>query len=79
MVFALDELEPGDEVARTDLPGDAWRYGRTPGGYRATIVAGVPTWLDGARHRARGRARCSERGSAVRAVAPDQVPRTVLV
>ena len=34
--------------ARTDLPGDAWRYGRTPGGYRATIVAGVPTWLDGA-------------------------------
>ena len=24
------------------------RYGRTPGGYRATIVAGEPTWLDGA-------------------------------
>ncbi len=48
VVFALDELEPGDEVARTDLPGDAWRYGRTPGGYRATIVAGCPTWLDGA-------------------------------
>jgi N-acyl-D-aspartate/D-glutamate deacylase len=47
VVFALDELEPGDEVARTDLPGNAWRYGRTPGGYRATIVAGVPTWLDG--------------------------------
>ena len=42
VVFALDELEPGDEVARTDLPGDAWRYGRTPGGYRATIVAGAP-------------------------------------
>ncbi len=48
VVFALDELQPGDEVARTDLPGDAWRYGRTPGGFRATIVAGQPTWLDGA-------------------------------
>ncbi len=48
VVFALDELQPGDEVARADLPGDAWRYGRTPGGYRATIVAGEPTWLDGA-------------------------------
>jgi N-acyl-D-amino-acid deacylase len=47
VVFALDELDPGTEVARTDLPGDAWRYGRTPGGYRATIVAGQPTWLDG--------------------------------
>ena len=48
VVFALDELEPGDEVSRNDVPGDAWRYGRTPGGYRATIVAGEPTWLDGA-------------------------------
>jgi hypothetical protein len=47
-VFALEELDPGDEVTRADLPGAAWRYGRTPGGYRATIVAGVPTWLDGA-------------------------------
>ena len=35
---------------RRDRPprADAWRYGRTPGGYRATIVAGTPTWLDGA-------------------------------
>ena len=48
VVFALEELQPGDEVARTDLPGDAWRYGRTPGGDRATIVAGEPTWLEGA-------------------------------
>ena len=39
---------PATRCARTDLPGDAWRYGRTPGGYRATIVAGEPTWLDGA-------------------------------
>jgi N-acyl-D-aspartate/D-glutamate deacylase len=48
VVFALDELDTGGEVARTDLPGDSWRYGRTPGGYRATIVAGTPTWLDDA-------------------------------
>lgn len=47
-VFALDELDPGTEVRRDDLPGGAWRYSRTPGGYRATIVAGTPTWADGA-------------------------------
>jgi N-acyl-D-aspartate/D-glutamate deacylase len=48
VVFALEELDPGTEVRRDDLPGGAWRYGRTPGGYRATVVGGVPTWLDGA-------------------------------
>jgi N-acyl-D-aspartate/D-glutamate deacylase len=47
-VFALDDLTNGEEVIRHDLPGGAWRYSRTPGGYRATIVAGTPTWLDGA-------------------------------
>jgi N-acyl-D-aspartate/D-glutamate deacylase len=47
-VFALDELDPGVEVPRADLPGGAWRYSRTPGGYRATVVAGTPTWRDGA-------------------------------
>lgn len=47
-VFALDDLDPGTEVQRHDLPGGAWRYSRTPGGYRATVVAGTPTWLDGA-------------------------------
>jgi N-acyl-D-amino-acid deacylase len=46
-VFALSELDPGTEVPRHDLPGGSWRYSRTPGGYRATIVAGTPTWLDG--------------------------------
>jgi N-acyl-D-amino-acid deacylase len=46
-VFDLAELDPGVEVRQQDLPGGAWRYSRTPGGYRATIVAGVPTWLDG--------------------------------
>jgi N-acyl-D-aspartate/D-glutamate deacylase len=47
-VFALDDLTNGTEVQRRDLPGGAWRYSRTPGGYQATIVGGVPTWLDGA-------------------------------
>jgi len=46
-VFDLSELDPGTEVRRYDLPGGSWRYSRTPGGYRATIVAGTPTWLDG--------------------------------
>ncbi len=47
VVFALEDLDAGTEVRRDDLPGGAWRYGRTPGGYRATVVAGTPTWLDG--------------------------------
>ncbi len=47
-VFALGDLTSGTEVQRRDLPGGAWRYSRTPGGYRATIVGGVPTWLNGA-------------------------------
>ena len=46
-VFALDDLTSGTEVQQRDLPGGAWRYSRTPGGYRATLVGGVPTWLDG--------------------------------
>jgi N-acyl-D-aspartate/D-glutamate deacylase len=46
-VFALDELRQGDEVRVSDLPSGAWRYTREPGGFRATVVAGTPTWLDG--------------------------------
>ena len=43
-------LRPHEGTARvldSDLPGGAWRYSRTPGGYRATVVSGTPTWLDG--------------------------------
>jgi N-acyl-D-amino-acid deacylase len=47
-VFDLSEINPGEEIRRQDLPGGAWRYSRTAAGYRATIVGGVPTWLDGA-------------------------------
>ena len=47
VVFDLAELDAGTEIRRADLPGGSWRYSRTPGGYRATVVAGVPTWLDG--------------------------------
>jgi N-acyl-D-aspartate/D-glutamate deacylase len=46
-VFHPEELQAGSEVKVRDLPGGAWRYSRTPGGYRATIVSGVPTWKDG--------------------------------
>ena len=48
VVFALDELHYDDDVFVRDLPGDGTRLRRPAGGYRATIVAGVPVQLDGA-------------------------------
>ena len=46
-VFALDELHyDADEFVR-DLPGDGPRLRRPAGGYRATVVGGVPVQLDG--------------------------------
>jgi N-acyl-D-aspartate/D-glutamate deacylase len=47
-VFALDEIELGRETRRDDVPYGTWRLVREPAGFRATIAAGVPTWLDGA-------------------------------
>jgi N-acyl-D-amino-acid deacylase len=47
-VFALDEIELGRETRRHDVPFGTWRLVREPAGFRATIAAGVPTWLDGA-------------------------------
>jgi N-acyl-D-aspartate/D-glutamate deacylase len=47
-VFALDELELHPDQRVDDVPGGSWRYSRRPGGYRATVVNGVPTFLDGA-------------------------------
>lgn len=47
-VFALDEIELGAEERRWDVPYGTWRLVRRPAGFRATITAGVPTWLDGA-------------------------------
>jgi len=47
-VFALDELVLGEEERRWDVPFGTWRFTRGPAGFRATIAAGVPTWLDGA-------------------------------
>ena len=46
-VFALEEigLRPDERV--DDVPGGSWRYTRRPGGYRATVVNGVPTFLNG--------------------------------
>jgi N-acyl-D-aspartate/D-glutamate deacylase len=47
-VFALDELQLGREERVYDVPHGTWRFTRPPAGFRATICAGVPTWLDGA-------------------------------
>jgi N-acyl-D-amino-acid deacylase len=47
-VFSLDELRLGAEERVWDVPYGTWRFRRAPAGFRATIVAGTPTWLDGA-------------------------------
>jgi hypothetical protein len=31
-----------------DVPHGTWRFTRAPAGFRATITAGVPTWINGA-------------------------------
>jgi N-acyl-D-aspartate/D-glutamate deacylase len=46
-VFALDELELQREERVFDVPHGTWRFTRPPAGFRATVVAGTPTWLDG--------------------------------
>ncbi len=46
-VFALDELHYDDDEFTRDLPGGGARLRRPEGGYRATIVAGVPVQLEG--------------------------------
>jgi N-acyl-D-aspartate/D-glutamate deacylase len=46
-VFALDEIALRPEVKVRDLPDGGWRYSRDSAGFRATIVAGTPTVLDG--------------------------------
>jgi N-acyl-D-amino-acid deacylase len=47
IVFALDELELRDEERTWDVPHGTWRFTRGPAGFRATITAGTPTWLNG--------------------------------
>jgi N-acyl-D-aspartate/D-glutamate deacylase len=47
-VFSLDEIETRPYVRAEDLPERDWRYTRPSAGFRATIVGGVPTVLDGA-------------------------------
>jgi N-acyl-D-aspartate/D-glutamate deacylase len=46
-VFALEEIELRPDERVDDVPGGSWRYTRRPGGYRATVVNGVPTFLNG--------------------------------
>jgi N-acyl-D-aspartate/D-glutamate deacylase len=47
-VFALDEIELRQETRVHDVPFGSWRFTRPPAGFRATIVRGTPTWLNGA-------------------------------
>lgn len=47
VVFALDELHYDRDEFVQDLPNDGARLRRPEGGYRATIVDGVPVQLDG--------------------------------
>ncbi len=47
VVFALDELHYDQDTFVHDLPGGGARLRRGEGGYRATIVAGVPVQLEG--------------------------------
>ena len=39
--------KPRPEERRYDVPHGTWRFTRPPAGFRATVVAGTPTWLDG--------------------------------
>jgi N-acyl-D-aspartate/D-glutamate deacylase len=46
-VFALDEIELHDLERVYDLPEGDYRFTRPSAGFRATVVEGVPTVLDG--------------------------------
>ena len=48
VVFALDELHWDDDEFVADLPGGAKRFRRPEGGYRATVVDGIPVQQHGA-------------------------------
>jgi N-acyl-D-amino-acid deacylase len=61
-IFGLDEIEVHPEHRVDDIPGGSWRYTRAAGGFRATIVNGVPTFAGGVATTARpGRFVCAGR------------------
>jgi N-acyl-D-aspartate/D-glutamate deacylase len=47
VVFALDELDWAPDTFVADLPAGMRRLRRPPGGYRATVLAGVITQREG--------------------------------
>jgi N-acyl-D-aspartate/D-glutamate deacylase len=46
-VVALDDIELRREERRYEMPHGTWRFTRPPAGFRATIVTGTATWLNG--------------------------------
>ena len=48
VVFRLEELELRAEERAYDVPHGTWRFTRAPAGFRATIAAGIPTWINNA-------------------------------
>ena len=45
--LALDEIDMKSPKRVHDLPDGGWRFSRPSAGFRATVVAGTPTVLDG--------------------------------
>ncbi|MCH2170798.1 amidohydrolase family protein [Myxococcota bacterium] len=46
-IFSVDELRYHEDITVADLPDGSSRLSRPPGGFRATVVGGVPTQLEG--------------------------------
>jgi N-acyl-D-aspartate/D-glutamate deacylase len=65
-VFALDELHLRDLERAYDLPEGDYRFTRPSAGFRATIVNGVPTVLDGVLTGARPAAMAAARAAGHR-------------
>jgi N-acyl-D-amino-acid deacylase len=66
IVFSLDEIDYPMPARVHDVPHGTWRFTRPPAGFRATVVGGTPTWLDGQATGARpGRRIVPTGGSAV--------------
>lgn len=46
-IFSMNEIDWPSEFMTDDLPGGGKRLTRPGGGYRATVVSGIPTYING--------------------------------